>query len=674
MNLHWVDWTIVGILLSTLIIITIYVRNRIRSVADFLAANRLAGRYLIAVAGGFGGAISMIATWEMIYKAGLPTQWWAMMSIPVGVFIALTGFVIFRFRQTRSLTLAQFFEIRYSRSFRFYAGTLCWFSGILNYGIFPAVTARFIIYFFGLPNEFTLMGMNLPTLAPVMLTYLSIALFIACVGGQVSIIVTDFFQGILLMLLFLFLMFYLLYCFGWNDIIAGLQIAPDGQSMINPFKTSKVADFNIWYFLIGVFSSILNTRAWQGNSGYNSSAKTPHEAVMSGILSSWRTVASGLCMLMIPLVAYAVLHLPSFSGIAAPILADIAKITDPMIQSQMTVPIFLTHILPVGLMGLFASIIVACAISCDDTYLHAWGTIFIQDVYMPLRNKPIEPKHHMLILRLSICGVALFGFTFSLLFPLKDFIVMYFALTGAIYLGGAGSVILGGLYWKRGTTAAAYTALTVGTILAFGGILVQQMWPSYLSPALLQIWPDSAWLVASKAKFPINGQIIFFIAMITSLSSYVVVSLLGKRVYNMDKLLHRGVYAVKQDVVAPDEAASLNARFNWHKLIGISKAFTRLDKCIAWATFLKSMLFWFLFIIVTILCLTTDWITDAVWSEIWWWKLVAFSIFLGTLSTVWLAIGGIRDAIRLFHDLALERVDEGDDGFVSDKDKEDIVK
>jgi SSS family solute:Na+ symporter len=248
-------------------------------------------------------------------------------------------------------------------------------------------------------------------------------------------------------------------------------------------------------------------------------------------------------------------------------------------------------------------------------------------------------------------------------------------LTGAIYLGGAGSVILGGLYWKRGTTAAAWTSLTVGTILAFGGILVQQLWPNYLGPALLQIWPDSAWMIANKAKFPVNGQVIFFIAMITSLTSYIMVSLLGpKRVYDLDKLLHRGAYAVAKDVVAIDEIKSLNVGINWHKVIGISQAFTAFDKFIAWATFVKSMAFWFLFIIGTALCLTTNLITDAIWCEIWWWKLVAFSVVLGTICTLWLAIGGVRDAISLFRDLATEKIDEHDDGFVSEKEKENIIK
>ena len=76
--MHWIDWTIIIVLLASLIGVTIYVKRYVRGVADFLAANRLAGRYLLTVSSGFGGAISIVAVWEMVYDAGLPTQWWGM--------------------------------------------------------------------------------------------------------------------------------------------------------------------------------------------------------------------------------------------------------------------------------------------------------------------------------------------------------------------------------------------------------------------------------------------------------------------------------------------------------------------------------------------------------------------------------------------------------------------
>jgi len=664
MNLHWIDWTIIVTLLVALISITIYTKRYVRGVADFLAANRLAGRYLLTVSSGFGGAISIVAMWEMVYNAGLPTQWWGMMSIPLGLIISLTGFVIYRFRQTRALTLAQFLEMRYSRKFRFFAGGLCWLSGIFNYGVFPAVTSRFIIFFFGLPEHFDLFGLTFSMFPVVMLIYLSIAVYIACAGGQISIMVTDFFQGILMMVIFIIIMFYLLGKFNWSDIMAGLQCAPEGKSLINPFKTSQVHDFSVWYFLIGVFGTIYSTRAWQGSSGYNAAARTPHEAVMSGIISSWRSFANGLCMLLIPLAAYAVMHLPAFAAIAAPVNAQLTEIVDPTLRSQMTVPLFLANLLPAGLMGLFAAIVVASAISCDDTYVHAWGTIFIQDVVMPIRNKPLDAKTHMLWLRSSIIGVAIFGFTFSMLFPLKDFIFMYFALTGAIYLGGAGSVIIGGLYWKRGTTAAAWTALSLGTVLGFGGMLIQQIWAPFLAPQMLKIWPYWGWLAAHQDKFPVNGQVVFFVAMVSALLSYVLVSLLGpNHVYDMDKLLHRGKYAVRDDVAVGDLLASKQRR-TLGALIGITPEFTKFERFVSYGTFFWSMGWWGIFLTGTILSLTTDWITDAVWYKFWWWKVVPFSVVLGTICTAWIMLGGIRDARRLFRDLRAEYVDDQDDGSV----------
>ena len=56
MKMHWIDWSIIVFLLGSLLIITIYTRKYMKSVADFLAANRLAGRYMLTVSSGFGGA------------------------------------------------------------------------------------------------------------------------------------------------------------------------------------------------------------------------------------------------------------------------------------------------------------------------------------------------------------------------------------------------------------------------------------------------------------------------------------------------------------------------------------------------------------------------------------------------------------------------------------------
>ena len=626
--------------MAALMAIAAYVKRYMRSVSDFLAANRMAGRYIVSVSNGFGGAISMVALWEMTYANGLPAQWGMLLMSMVVLCIAISGFVVYRLRETRALTLAQFFEMRYSRRFRIFAGSLSCVSGFLNYGIFPAVTAKFVMMFFGFPDSFAVAGVDVPVFPLLMAVNLSIAAYIACSGGQISIMLTDFFQGMIMMVVFLAVMFFFFDRFGWEEIMAGLRTAPEGASMINPFKTGKAVDFNVVYFLIGVMDALYRTRAWQAKSAAGAAAKTPHEAVMAGIVSNWRELVSQLCMVIIPLAAFAVLHGSGFPEISGEVQSRLSTISDPVIRTQMTVPTFVACVFPVGLMGFFAFTVLAMAISTDSMYMHAWGTILVQDVVMPSRRKQPDQRRHLAILRCGVLSVAVFAFFFSILFPMKEFVLMYFALTGAIYVGGAGSVIIGGLYWKRGTTYGAWAAMIVGSVMGIGGILLQQLWKD----------------------FPLNGQHVYFWTMCAAILSYVAVSLLGPRhEHDMDKLLHRGRYSDD-----PSGAPTPRRRFSLRSLTGVEASAPFFDKFVAYGTMVWSFGWVAVFVIGTILGICTDWLDDAFWERFWWVKLVLITGILGTVCTVWISIGGLRDAVRLVRDLKSEKIDERDNGSVTD--------
>ena len=61
--------------------------------------------------------------------------------------------------------------------------------------------------------------------------------------------------------------------------------------------------------------------------------------------------------------------------------------------------------------------------------------------------------------------MAAFAFFFSLLFPQTQYIALWWALTGGVFTGGAGAAIIGGLYWQKGTTAAAWAGAITGSVL-----------------------------------------------------------------------------------------------------------------------------------------------------------------------------------------------------------------
>ena len=89
------------------------------------------------------GVITLVWYFEQNYKVGYTSIWWALMEGPAWIVMALSGWVIVRFRQTRALTMAQFFEMRYSRRFRIFAGIVAFVAGIINFAIFPSIGARF---------------------------------------------------------------------------------------------------------------------------------------------------------------------------------------------------------------------------------------------------------------------------------------------------------------------------------------------------------------------------------------------------------------------------------------------------------------------------------------------------------------------------------------------------
>lgn len=646
MNLGAIDWLIVIGILGMLGGVAWYTTRYTRSVADFLAADRSAGRYLLTMASGMAGlgAITIAANFEKFYQAGFSAGWWGMMLGPVSLLLTLSGFVIYRFRETRSLTLAEFFERRYSRRFRIFAGILAFGSGIINYGIFPGVTARFIIYFVGLPTEFSMLGFDIPTLVPVMIIMLGAALMLTLTGGQIAVMVTDFLQGQLVNIVMLAIMILLLVTIGFDTIIEGLQLAPVGESKINPFDQKNIPDFNVWFFIMLAVMGVYTTMAWQGTSGYNASARSAHEAKMARILGEFRGLVTFYVIMLLPVAAYALMRHPSFTALADTVTQQLTTIGDEQTRKQMIVPIVVSQLLPVGMMGLFASVILAAAVSTDDTYLHSWGSIFVQDVVMPFRKKRLAPKTHMRLLRLAMLGVAAFALTFSLLFPLQAYILMFFQITGAIYLGGAGAVIIGGLYWSKGTTAGAWAAMTTGSTLAVSGIVLQNI-----------VWPR----IGNGVEFPFNGMQMSFGSAVAAVSVYVLVSLATcRKPANMDALLHRGAFAVEGDRAAPHARPATGLR-----ALGFTSEFTRGDKII----YMLKLGIFFLFFGTFVVGTTWGFIwgvPEWAWIKFWWFKLL-FTLVVGSLTTIWFIIGGAKDMVNLFRTLAGARKNLNDDGFVA---------
>ena len=660
--MQWIDWTIVAGFIVFLAIVVQTTRKYNRSVADFLAANRCGGRYIVGTADGMAGmgAITIVSAFENYYAAGLAPIYWGALVIPLMLFLRMSGFIIYRFRSTRAFTMGQFFEMRYSRRFRVFAGFLAWLAGIVNFGVFPAVGAGFFVTFSGLPETFHMAGIEISSFSFVLLILVALVIYFTLTGGQISILVTDFWQAILSLFAFIMIIVFLFYEFSWETIEAGLiAVSEPGRSKINPFDIGREENFNFIFYCIFWFTLVYKYEAWHGNQGYEAAAISPHEQKMAQVSGYMRGFMIEVCLIIIPLCALALMNLPEYANQAAQVnqVLDSQFLSDSQVDLQgkrrMSVPAALTHILPVGLVGAFAAAMVGFLISTHNTYMHAWGVILIQDVVMPLRGKPFSPKRHMQMLRLSIIGVAIFVFFFSLYFQIQEFITFYFMLTGAIYLGGAGATIIGGLYWKRATTAGAWAAMIGGSGVAIPAVIIQQVW---------EHWPYIQAFTGSRA-FPLSGHEISFIAAMTAILLFIIVSLLTKKPdLNFDKLFHRDKYSIKDEMRYEESQRFGKIPFLW-RLIGVnSNEFNALDKFMYAFVFFQAALVVVSFFALIILN-SLGAIDTSGWLHYWYYYIVVSLVF-GTIGALWVSIGGFSDLIRLYRGLREKERDDADDGFV----------
>ncbi len=718
------DWMLVFLPILLIVYVGFKTQKYVKDLSDFLAAGRVAGRYVLAVSNGQAvyGLISLVALFEFYYSSGFGVSYWNIIATSITTVFLLKGFIIYRFRETRAMTLSQFFEIRYSRKFRLATGVLQSIAGIVNYGLFPAVGARFIVYYTNLPFSFRFLGLTFSTYAVLMAAFLGIAVLIATRGGQVTIMVTDCLQGVFGFPTYLIIVIVVMASFSWWDqITPTLLERPQGESFLNPLDIHRLTDFNIFFIVVGAFSSLYNMISWSGTQGYNVAAISPHEQKMSRVLGTWRSDFSLLMYVLLAMAAITYLSHPDFKDKAAETeqnlqwktLNDIAyqeqyadidgtdelielrreSLTDKQnkvfstISGQMRVPVAIRDILPVGVTGIFCAIMIFLMISTDTTYLHSWGSIIIQDVLLPLKKRTMSMKSHLRYLRFAIIGVAIYAFIFSLFFGQVTYILMFFALTGSVWLGGAGAVIIGGLYWKRGTAAGAWASLTIGGILSVLGFIGTQFWVDWIYPALSQnpeilsnvsvmienisrpFEPIIRWRVQPDA-FPLNGQEVFFITMSFSITSYIVVSLLTcKQPFNMDKMLNRGVYKRPEEItdgVCPQRQNG-SAKGFVERFVGIESGYSLSDKLLTWAVFIYN--YGFRFGLFTIIVLSNIFIYK--WPDKWWatyffiqYYVIVFAI--GIVSTVWFSIGTVIDLKKLFVRLNERERNELDDGRVID--------
>ena len=696
MNFQLIDWIVFIALFICLTSMSFFLKKFAKGVADFLVAGRNVGRYLGLESDSLMGlgAITILAQWQLFYKSGFVGSFWFLLTPLSAAVVALTGFGIYRFRQTRAMTLGQFIEMRYSKNARICFGTICYVAGVLNMSIFPITGANFFIHFCGLPMTVPVIG--IPTSLLLMIIMVGAAVIICFNGGQVTLVVTNFVQALFVNTMLIVIMITIYRMFTWDQFSEAFLNSQKADALLHPFSPKGSEEFNKFFFLIGVWSMVYWVISWAPNTLVTSSARDAHEAKMMRVMVEIKKlVYVGLGIGILPLAAYVMINHPDFADKAASVTETISKIDNAQVRSQMITPAALIYIMPKGLLGAFAGFVLFAFLTTHTSYLLAWGGTLIQDVAMPLRGKPLKPKSHMWLIRISVLAVAVFIVTFSQKFSQVSNLFMFLDLTGGLYLASAGVILLCGLYWKRGTTNAAWAAMLTGAVLCLCGFFIRKYWNTtngqdtisvlvkygkaislyiILSICALTIivglfkamrnraLPGIFFIIAAVAvaifsfykrnSFPdvLDGRMITFYCSFVSIMVYFLISELSlKSDADLDEILHRD-----------EKYLAANRSHKWYQFgaeVPIS------DRIIITCMYTAIGLFVAGFIGSWIYSTQVD-VPPEKWIKFWH-VYIYTMFFAGAAFMIWVVTGGFRDLFRLFRNLRAQEENVLDDGSVT---------
>lgn len=489
-----IDWVILAACFILFLAMAIYINTFVKSVADFLVSGRSVRMWLGMGAGVAGeiGLITIVSICEQGYMRAFGFVLIVILSklilLPLfGIF----GFGIERFRATKAISVPQYIEMRYSRKLRILTGFFNSISGILQMSVFPIVGANFIKVLIKADESFLIAGFSVPSVWVIMAVLLTCVIIFTSFGGYITLVVTNFFQMIIIMGALYCLLFTVLGDVGikgmWDSIA-------EHKGLAGFYSFAPGSDYGLFYFLWLILMSILlqfSYGPYLQKYASMDKPKTVSRSYMIGLIFS-----NGR---MFVILAF---------GVAAMIALgpDIPQDADPDTWKSMATPLYLSNIVGPGLMGLLLAGLLFADVSTTDQYILTWSTSIVNDCVCPFKRKPFTPKQHIRVIKVTIVILCIFFFITGILYKPTMPVLEYLWLCANI-IGGTGIAVLAGMYWKRASTSGAYATVLISLLLPITDIIARQLYLVYL-PARVFPWEPKITGFATYALAAL-GMILF---------------------------------------------------------------------------------------------------------------------------------------------------------------------
>jgi solute:Na+ symporter, SSS family len=438
--------------------ITIYLSyigyRRTTTVSDYLLAGRSVHPVTMALSYGstyistsaiigFGGASALY---------GFSMSWLTFLNIMVGVFVAFAVFGKRTRKMGKSLDAHTFPELlgrRYES--RFVQG----FSGFVILIFMPVYTAAILI---GIAR-FIEVYLNVPFTTAYLVFLLITACFVIW-GGLKGVIYTSAFQGIIVIIVMVIIGIAAYASSG------GIIKAHQSLTSLTPLVSEELKAMGhmgftsmplfaspLWWYVIttmimGVGIGVigqpqLNIRFMTMKSDRELNRAIPFVAIF--ILLS-----TGIAYIVGPLTN--VFFYNHYLGLA---IQEVQGNVDKII------PLFIERFYPPWFVALFLVTLMAAAMSANSSQFHTLGTSLSRDIFEQAFLKGKSVAETTIVTRLGIVFSIFTTLFLGLIMPEGSVAVataLFFSLTGSTFI----PAYLFGLYWKRGTKAAAKASILCG--------------------------------------------------------------------------------------------------------------------------------------------------------------------------------------------------------------------
>jgi solute:Na+ symporter, SSS family len=451
-----VDGSIVGMYLFATMMAGVMVRKYVGKVEDFLVAGREMNLYLgiASLAATEFGIVTCMYSAQAGYECGFSGATSGILQCLAMLVIGITGFCVKPLRDSGVMTIPELFEVRFGKFIRWLSGVVIVLGGLLNMGVFLRVGGEFLVL---------VTGMNEKYLVITMATLLLMVAIYTIMGGMLSVLVTDYFQFVVMSMGLLAVTYLILARVGWSTIVSTVETTY-GAGGFNPFLHPKMGFEHV---LGQTMVQIAVTLTWQTTIARLMAAKDTWTGRKIYIGTSFFFV----CSFLIP----GIWGIAALAGLSPEQQQELSLKPDTATLHAM--PMFLGTIVPIGLMGLLVAAMLAADMSTDSTYMISWAAVIYNDILAPFRKQKDSEKWGLLINRMIVALIGVFLLFYGLLYKLEGRLWDYLTTTGTVYLSSMSVLLIACCYWKGANNWGAAASIVVGAAFPMGYLILQKTIP-----------------------------------------------------------------------------------------------------------------------------------------------------------------------------------------------------